>query len=160
MGLDGRWVAPYHVVMQNGDEEASRIREAIARDRAEQKRIIQEKLRAGRAQRASLDGQGSGPLPFGYVRVWDNGAPTGRIGIDEEAAAVVRRIFTLRDEGFGVDGIAAVVGREGFRTSSGKYLTPPGVAQILRHEELYRTGLRRWGEETAALRWPIILMNP
>jgi hypothetical protein len=31
------------------------------------------------------------------------------------------------------------------------------VQRILRHERLYRTGIRVWGGITAELRWPTIL---
>src|SRR5215469_2777095 len=91
-------------------EVAKRVREALDRDKQE----TQARLLAGRMLRASVDGQGSGPLPYGYRRVWDQESGRyGRIVIDDHQARVVRRIFECRDLGMNLLDIALYLESKG-----------------------------------------------
>lgn len=52
----------------------------------------------------------SGSIPYGYIR----NAKESTFDIDEEAACVVRKIFELRNQGFGFNAIAKELNDEGF----------------------------------------------
>lgn len=98
--------------------------------------MILERTAAAVEERAKRDGERGGRLPFGYVRTSDG------IVIDEEAALIVRKIFSLRRRGYSLRKIEAATGK---RHSS--------VVEILNNKAVYR-GAKR-GQ--SAVRWPAIL---
>jgi hypothetical protein len=135
------------------------VQEAVARYLEQQRSRVRDRLVAARKERGAWDGQGSGPLPYGYCRVWDSEehGRRGRIAVDEAAALVVRRIFALRGEGMSVRAMVQHLLTMGIRTSRGSTFGASGVQQILAHEELYRTGVRHYAGVEAMVQWPIIL---
>lgn len=135
------------------------VQEAINQFLKRQHAEEQARLLDGRKRRGVQDGQGSGPLPLGYMRVWDR-AGAGRLGriiVVAWQAGIVRRIYELRDIGLTVRQIADKLDEEGHRTARGKKLPLATILLCLRHEELYRTGLRHYAGAEARQRWPIIL---
>jgi Recombinase len=97
-------------------------------------------------------------LPYGYREAEDDvlgpDPSTGEIAIltrrgdvvvDPEAARVVRRIFALHADGLSAEAIADEHALAGIRTSRVGAFGLGSVQQILRHERLYRTGIRVWG---------------
>ena len=93
------------------------------------------------------DGEKGGRLPYGYIRV-DTG-----VRVDRSAAYVVRTIFRLRQQGRSLRQIADALDRDGHVTEHGKSWHHSSVAEVLRHEDAYRGGLRG----ASALRWPAVL---
>ncbi|MBX0328680.1 recombinase family protein [Oscillochloris sp. ZM17-4] len=101
----------------------------------------------GREARGRKDGEKGGNLPLGYRRA------DGRVSVDQSAAAVVRRVFTLRQM-FSLNSIAGTFNSEGVPTPhGGKVWYASTIRQILLNEAMYR-GAKR-GESSAA--WPVIL---
>ena len=113
--------------------------------------LITERLRNGRIERSKRDGLGSGPLPFGYVRL-----PDGGIGVDENAAATVRRLFALRRKRT-YQATAEQLNQENLAAPQGGEWNAGQVQRIEKNVHLYRTGERTWKDITAAMRWPVIL---
>lgn len=105
---------------------------------------IVERTSSGRDQRGRRDGEKGGRLPYGYVR-----APEG-VAIDEQAAAVVRRIFHLARQGATLRAIARALEAPGPR---GGQWHASSVSEILANESAYRGGAR--GESTVC--WPQVL---
>ena len=82
--------------------------------RDEVMRLTQEKRRE-RVTKRGLLLPGAWPL-FGYT--WDNEVKKGRYVIDEEAAAIVRRIFALAASGMSLNAICRLLNAEGVPTPS------------------------------------------
>lgn len=116
-----------------------------------ERKLIARRLRGGRRLRSSLDGRGSGPLPFGYTTDIDD-----NIVIDEPAAAIVRELLRLRDEGTTYQLTANTLNQAGYRTPKGGLWTVGHVQGIERRRHLYTTGERLWAGKLAKERWPII----
>jgi site-specific DNA recombinase len=112
--------------------------------------LIARRLSGGRRQRSLLDGRGSGPLPYGFVRRAD-----GMLEIDEEAAPSIRLALRLRQQ-YTYQEVAARLNAAGYRTARGKQWTGSHVYKIERHRALYETGVREWDGVVADVRWPII----
>jgi Recombinase len=159
----------------DGPAELAELRAAIAAEvRAQLEREAQAKQRAGdalrqagRRRRAHQDGQGSGPLPYGYMRAkgsirtyeGDVLAERGDLVIDEAAARIVRRMFALHRAGFSPEDIAMQLTVVGTRTRRGGLWGESSVRAVLAHEELYSTGRRMWAGICASELWPIILRS-
>jgi site-specific DNA recombinase len=108
---------------------------------------IVERTTAGRNQRGKRDGEKGGRVPLGYIRTAE-----GAIFVDEHSAAIVRRIFALRDTGPTMLAIAEAL--SGVTTSrGGKRWYASSVREVLLNEDNYRGGKR--GDSD--LRWPAIL---
>lgn len=119
---------------------------------AEERRRISMRLLGGRGQRSKIDGLGSGPLPYGYMR-----ATTGEITINPDEQKVIAIILTSRDAGIPYRAISERLNKEHYRTAKGTPWTPGSVETISRHETLYRTGVKKWGKVEAYQQWPILL---
>jgi len=105
---------------------------------------IVERTTSGRNQRGKTDGEKGGRLPYGYVR-----SPVG-IVVDEEAAAVVRRIVALDQAGASLRQIAREMAAPG--PSGGKWHAS-SVSAVLASKDAYRGGMRG----ASAVCWPRIL---
>jgi site-specific DNA recombinase len=105
---------------------------------------IVERTTAGRDQRGKVDGEKGGRLPFGYKRT------SVEIVVDEDAAALVQRIFAMRAAGATLQAIAAAM--PGLSPRGGRWY-PSGVSDILKNETAYRGGTR--GD--SAVCWPALL---
>lgn len=117
-----------------------------------ERRRISERFYLARRQRSSHDGCGSGVVPFGYRREAD-----GTLAIDEPAAAIVRAIFAGRERGQTYQTLADELNASGARTATGRQWSTSSVSGIERRAELYRSGVRRWDDVVADVRWPAIL---
>ena len=111
----------------------------------------------GRNLRGRKDGEMGGAVPFGYLRTRDtNGKATGVVVVDSEAA-IVRRIFSLRQSGLALRKIAEQlnynIGPELLAPRGGKVWHHSAVKIILDNQPAYMGGLR--GESSE--RWPVIL---
>lgn len=110
----------------------------------------------GRNARGRKDGERGGSVPFGYTRIRnDKGRATG-VEVDETAAAVVRDIFTMRDEGLSLRAIAENLNyamRQIDAPRGGRTWYASTVKVILDNEQAYRGGFRGASRET----WPCIL---
>lgn len=76
-----------------------------------EREAISERTIAALAEKRKL-GEHVGTVPFGF----ELDGPGGRLVIDEEEAAVIRRIHELRREGLSLRAIAAVLNGSGVRT--------------------------------------------
>lgn len=111
---------------------------------------IVERTTAGRNERGKRDGERGGRLPMGYVRQGD-----GAIVIDENAAQVVRNIFSQRGARMNLRAIAAELNKQGITTPRGHVWHASSVKAVLDNEDAYRGGKR--GESD--VRWAAILAN-
>src|SRR5579884_2591435 len=71
---------------------------------AQDKRNTVERLYRGRRVRSKHDGRGSGPVPYGYRRLFvetdARGKAVWQIAVNEEEAKTIRLIFRLRRQGW------------------------------------------------------------
>lgn len=82
---------------------------------------------SGKVKRAAQGKNPGGRVPYGYKI----GPSPGEILIDEERAAIVRRIFNLNAEGFGARAIADILNREKITTEHGGTWAKSSVQKIL-----------------------------
>lgn len=113
--------------------------------------LIAQRLLGGRQQRSRMDGRGSGPLPYGYVRLND-----GTLGVDEMVAPVIRLLLELRRQ-YTYQATADLLNAAGYRTAKGNRWKPAHVYKVDCHRYLYETGLREWDGVVAEARWPIMV---
>jgi site-specific DNA recombinase len=100
---------------------------AVLAGMAEQERqAITERTWHGRREKARQGGYACGGVPFGYRADQD-----GALAIDESEAAIVRRIFALREAGMGIKTIARSLNALGLATRRGKPWRHGGIAYIL-----------------------------
>jgi site-specific DNA recombinase len=109
---------------------------------ADERRRILERTSAGRKQKASQGGYAGGRVPFGY-RLTGN-RKDARWEIDEDAAAVVRRIFELRAAGLTIAAIAERLNAENITSPGGKRWHATTVFGMLDNPAY--AGRRRWRE--------------
>jgi site-specific DNA recombinase len=117
---------------------------------AEERRRIAGRLYGGRRVRSKRDGMGSGPIPYGYMRLAD-----GSIAIDTPAAQVVCLLLSLRKEKT-YQATADALNTAGYATPKGGKWTVGHIQGIERHADLYRTGTRKWDGVIAEQAWPVI----
>ena len=126
---------------------------------AQERRTIAERLYNGRRQRSIDDGLGSGRIPWGYTqKVQGTGkAQTVTIEIDKEAAKTINFILNEREKGTTYDVIAKRLrdNQDPMRNGSWNW-TRGSVETIMRHERLYKTGIREWDDVKANDTWPIL----
>lgn len=109
---------------------------------AEQERKnITRRTRGGRTVKASKGGYAGGKAPMGY-KVSD-----GRLVINENEAAIVRRIFELRDAGTPLLSIVDIINKEGLRTRAGKDFALSTVQSIVNNRKTYE-GFYHYGKNS------------
>lgn len=117
----------------------------------EERRKIAGRLYGGRRVRSKKDGLGSGALPYGYAR-----GAGGHVVADTNAAAVIGRVLTLR-ETLSYRKACEELNAAGILSPEGSAWGISSIQRIEKNAELYRTGIRKWGDVTAEQRWPAIL---
>jgi site-specific DNA recombinase len=112
--------------------------------------LIGQRTAAALAERSRRDGNGAGRIPYGYLST-----PGGGVVVDPEAAAVVRKIYTLRKAGWALRAIA-----DSYANDNGIPAPRGGVKwhhttvrEILANRSAYAGGTRG----TSTLKWPAIL---
>ena len=101
---------------------------------------IKNRTYAGKKVKVKRGGFAGGNVPYGY----DN--TDKELKVNEEEAAVVRRVFALRSEGKKLREIAELMEREGYVGKRGKGFNISTVQNILKNEFIYRGKLRYEGE--------------
>jgi DNA invertase Pin-like site-specific DNA recombinase len=109
---------------------------------ADERRRILERTSAGRKQKASQGGYAGGRVPFGYQLVGNR--KDAKWQIDEDAAAVVRKIFELRAAGRTITAIADQLNAEHIASPGGKRWHATTVFGVLDNPAY--AGQRRWRE--------------
>jgi site-specific DNA recombinase len=116
---------------------------AVLAGMAEQERAaITERTWHGRREKAGHGGYAGGAAPYGYRTDKDGG-----LAIDQQEAAIVKRIFDLDKQGLAHAAIARTLSAEGLRTRRGKPWRHGGIAYLLDNPK-YRgvvEYLFRWG---------------
>lgn len=141
------------VLTQKDDFLVGDVQSLVA---AIERRRISERFLAARRFRGSVDGRGSGPLPYGYALAGEDG---DELMVDEDAAVVIRKLLGMRRLGVAYRRVAEALNAEGHRTATGRDWTVASVQGIERNAELYASGVRTWDDVTSALRWPVILRD-
>jgi len=100
-----------------------------------EKSLIASRLSAGRKTKARQGGYAGGKAPIGYKAERGDKA----LQLDEEKAAVVRRVFELRDSmpGASLQRLADTLNAEGHTTKEGRQFYPMQVKRILDRRGLY-----------------------
>lgn len=112
-----------------------------------------QKLHMGRKVKAKRDGMGSGFMPYGYY------CDKGVIKVNKDAIDTIKAVYHARIElKLSYRKACEYLELEGHLTPFGN--TQWGVSSIQCLEkqfELYRTGIRVWGDINASNEWPIII---
>ncbi len=127
---------------------------------ADEARKIAGRLYGGRRERSKVDGRGSGPVPYGYVKVVKvvGNDVVGHIEIDERARPVIVAILNGRVSGMSYQAIANLLTQEDYeRPKGGTVWSFGNVQQIALNEKLYRSGIREWDDVVSDESWPIIM---
>ena len=101
---------------------------------------ITKRTSGGRKKKASNGGYSGGQAPMGY-KVQD-----GRLVINEEEAAVVRKIFEWRDGGATLMSIVEELNDEGYHTRKGNKFVISTVQSIVGNRKTYE-GLYKYGKD-------------
>jgi site-specific DNA recombinase len=110
-----------------------------------ERETIMQRTSAGRDERAAVDGEQGGRLPYGYTRSGQG------IQIDNQASGHVRLIYQARQHA-SLRAIASELNRIVLSPRGGRWHAS-SIAEILKNEDAYRGGRR--GESTIC--WPAIL---
>lgn len=111
--------------------------------------VILQRTAAGRNERGRRDGERGGRVPMGYRRAGD-----GLVEVDTQAAAVVRRIFARRADGWTLQRIADALNAEATpNPQGGRRWEPSTVRAVLLNAPAYRGGPR----SDSPFSWPAIL---
>ena len=102
---------------------------------------INKRTSAGRKVKAGKGGYSGGRAPLGY-KVQDGG-----LVINPDEAAIVRKIFEMRDNGMTMMEIVSTLNKEGIQTRNGGEWVISTVQSILNHRKTYE-GFYRYGKET------------
>lgn len=118
------------------------IYEAVTAVFAQMEReMIKERMSGGRRAKASHGGYAGGKAPYGYSVGKENHA----LIVNEDEAAVVRRIFEMRDKyGATMLEIRDALNANGFKTRNGKPFQTSTVQYILGNRKTYE-GYYRYG---------------
>jgi site-specific DNA recombinase len=108
---------------------------------------IVERTTSGRNQRAKVDGEKGGRVPWGYNRFDDS------IIINMDAAQLVRQLFTRSDSGESMNSLANWLNDKGIKTPRGGNWYASSIKIVLANREKYAGGLR--GDSN--VHWPKIL---
>jgi len=96
----------------------------------------------GRYATAREGGYAGGKPPLGYKAV------NGELIIVPEEAEIVRLIFSLRNDGFTLMGIAEELNKRGYKTKKGNKFKHSAVQTVLNNEETYK-GNYKYGKESS-----------
>ncbi|MEB9441256.1 recombinase family protein [Bacillus cereus] len=92
---------------------------------------IVENVKMGMKQRAR-EGKWNGGIVLGYNTVKINGAENKtKLEIDKKEAFVVKKIFNLYADGYGLKAITNLLNKQGYRTKKGNFFTPIAVRTIV-----------------------------
>lgn len=122
-----------------GDRKDILIRQILEALAEDNRHAIIERLFKGRSERVRRGLLPGGTLPYGYRR------RHRYVTIDAQEAAIVRRIYALRQEGASGQAIADSLNSECARRRNGTPWTQRQVARILARGDLYRHGAVRYG---------------
>ncbi len=142
---------------QAGSEFMGDIYAAVA---AQERRTISDRTLGGREKRSKQDGLGSGPIPWGYVKLLSGTVehPEVTIAVNEKAVSTIRLVLSERSKGIGYQALANALHDSGVELpGGGTNWTPGNIQKIEKHAELYRTGKRSWGNVVAREEWPVIV---
>ena len=130
--------------MLNGDDPQKRLMKEIVRAFASYEReLIAERLSAGKKAKAKQGGYVGGRVPYGYY------VEQGEVKIDYPKAAVVRKVFRMRQrQRKTLQQIADELNREGHRTTQGVEFKPKQVARILEAKDFYKGYITYAGQKT------------
>jgi site-specific DNA recombinase len=140
-----------------GSEFMGDIYAAVA---AQERRTIVERVAGGREKRSKRDGLGSGPTPWGYTKLLSGTVehPVVTIDINQAAVPTICRVLTERAKGTGYQAIADSLKADGIeKPNGGTDWNVGNIQKIEKHADLYRTGIRTWGNVTATEKWPVIM---
>jgi DNA invertase Pin-like site-specific DNA recombinase len=112
-------------------------------------------LRAVRAN--ALEGKPHGRLPYGYARTYDKAGNFVDQVLDDEQAAVIRRMFDAVMSGTSLRRLAEELTDEGIPTGTGKEWHPSTIRRLLRNPTI--TGLRSHHGELVEGTWPAIITD-
>lgn len=102
---------------------------------------ITKRTSAGRRVKAGKGGYAGGRAPMGYE------VKGGQLVVNEAEAAVVRKVFALRDnDGLTYKEIIDILNKEGHRNRSGNEFSTSAVQSILSNRQTYK-GFYRYGKD-------------
>lgn len=109
-------------------------------------------------ERGKRDGERGGRIPYGYRRLFAIGENQEKrictgVEIDEDAAKIVRRIFTLARKGYSLREIVSQVSASGVPGPRGGLWYASTIDAILKNQQAYKGGLR----SNSKIKWPVIL---
>lgn len=116
-----------------------------------EKRIILERMAAGKEIVKRRYGENGGLLPLGYKR-----GENSQVHIDSKEAAIVRNIFMARETGLSLRKIATWLNQLGVKTRKGKQWYASSVGVIINNKKKY-DGEKRNGNENGIC-WPKLLL--
>jgi site-specific DNA recombinase len=127
---------------------------------AQERRTISDRVLGGREKRSKQDGRGSGPIPWGYIKVYSGTPeqPIVTLAGNEQAIPTIKYVLSERAKGTGYQAIANELKARGVEKPGGGIDWNVGnIQKIEKHAELYRTGKRTWGNVVAREEWPVIV---
>jgi site-specific DNA recombinase len=127
---------------EGNDQQAVMLRQIHEVVAEHTRKDIITRLKKGREARARNGHLSGGNLAYGVAR------RNGRIEIDAEEAAIVRRIFALDTNGHSKQYIADLLNEHGDRQRNGKPWTGRQVGKILDRRAFYTEGIVKYGSVT------------
>lgn len=110
-----------------------RIRAIIDAVKQQEHDLMQERLIVHRYIRGSLDGRGSGPFPYGYIKGdWNEQLNDADVEVDPKEALVINLIFQLAGVGVSPKAIAWELNLLGYRSSR------DCEGEVISHQILYQ----------------------
>lgn len=124
----------------NDDTGLGNVYKALMLFVAEQERNnITKRTSGGRAVKAARGGYSGGRPPYGYKTM------NGNLVVVKEEAAIIRRIFEMKDGGMTYVEICDVLNGEGLTNRSGTKFSPSTLQVILGNRPLYE-GMYKYGK--------------
>lgn len=121
------------------------VYEAIVATFAQMEReMINSRMGGGRRIKASKGGYAGGKAPYGY----DSAHGSGILTVNDEEAAIVRRIFDMRSKRMTMKEISDKLNDEGCKTKSGGVFRTSTIQYILSNRKMYE-GYYRYGKSDA-----------
>ena len=114
----------------------------------ERKTIIS-RLCEGKKDRALIDGEIGGVLPYGYWRV------NKKVEINDKQAEVIRYVYYKKSQNYTLKKIAQMLDKKDIKPSKGEKWNPSSIRKILMKKDIYLGGYRNGSKIT----WPKILSD-